>query len=426
MASAASWVVLARLGMRLLRLGSNLILTRLLFPEAFGLVAIVYALLDGLQMFSDLGVGPSVIQDRRGRDPAFLDTAWTVQVARGVVLWAIAASVAWPLAAFYGADLLAPLIVVAGFSAVLRGLQSMSFFLLQRDLSARKLAAIEAGGEAIGSLATIAIVWAERSVWGLVIGSLVGVASRTLFSHLVTESPSHRLRWEPAARRSLYRFGRWIVLATPFTFLWNQGDRLVLGRFFSLEQLGLFAIASLLVKSLQTLNDQVTGRVLLPVYAEVGKVATPGVRKRVERIRLVLMGVFLPPLWALAIAGGRVIELLYDDRYEGAGWMLEILAAGTAVRVASRVGPIHLARGESHVGLFASAAPAVFFLATAAVLWPMAGERGLVIALAGTYAFHLPVEMAVARRYGIWLPRCDALGVASTLAVIGAGWLLRS
>ena len=74
-------------GQNVLRLGSNLILTRLLFPEAFGLMALVQVFMGGLQMFSDLGIQASIIQNSRGDDPDFLNTAWTIQVIRGTCLW---------------------------------------------------------------------------------------------------------------------------------------------------------------------------------------------------------------------------------------------------------------------------------------------------------------------------------------------------
>jgi hypothetical protein len=63
----------------------DLILTRLLFPEAFGLMALVQVFMGGLQMFSDLGVNMSIIQSKRGEDPDFLNTAWTFQILRGLI-----------------------------------------------------------------------------------------------------------------------------------------------------------------------------------------------------------------------------------------------------------------------------------------------------------------------------------------------------
>ena len=73
-------------GHNILRLGSNLILTRILFPEAFGLMALVQVVLAGTEMFSDFGIRGSIVQSSRGDDPVFLNTAWTVQIGRGVLL----------------------------------------------------------------------------------------------------------------------------------------------------------------------------------------------------------------------------------------------------------------------------------------------------------------------------------------------------
>src|SRR5205085_6387616 len=60
-----------------LRLGSNLVLARLLVPQMFGIMRIVNIFAQGLQMFSDVGIGPVIIQNPRGDEPAFLNTAWT-------------------------------------------------------------------------------------------------------------------------------------------------------------------------------------------------------------------------------------------------------------------------------------------------------------------------------------------------------------
>ena len=50
---------------QVIRLASNLILTRILFPEAFGMMALVMVFLQGLAMFSDVGVGPAIMQSKR-------------------------------------------------------------------------------------------------------------------------------------------------------------------------------------------------------------------------------------------------------------------------------------------------------------------------------------------------------------------------
>ena len=82
-----------------IRLGSNLILTRLLLPEHFGLAALGMVVLTGLHMLSDVGVGAALIQHARGDEPTFHRTAFTIQVVRGLFLACVCVAIAWPMAA---------------------------------------------------------------------------------------------------------------------------------------------------------------------------------------------------------------------------------------------------------------------------------------------------------------------------------------
>ena len=74
----------------MLRFGSNLLVTRLLVPKMFGVMAIAMLVIIGLAMFSDLGLKPSVVHSRRGNDPVFLNTAWVTRILRGMLLWLFA------------------------------------------------------------------------------------------------------------------------------------------------------------------------------------------------------------------------------------------------------------------------------------------------------------------------------------------------
>ncbi|HJV94926.1 MAG TPA: oligosaccharide flippase family protein, partial [Albitalea sp.] len=132
---AGSWAVGGHVLGQAIRLGGNLILTRLLVPEAFGLMAIVYVLMIGFALFSDLGIGANIVQNPRGEDPSFLNTAWTVQIVRGIVIWVLSllSAVALPVAASFGwvkagtvyGDPLLPWVIAAfSFTAVIGGFDS--------------------------------------------------------------------------------------------------------------------------------------------------------------------------------------------------------------------------------------------------------------------------------------------------------------
>ena len=124
-----------------LRLGSNLILTRLLYPEAFGVMALVSVALVGLAMFSDMGVGPAISASPRGDERDFLDTAYTLNVMRGAVLWAATCALAWPMAQFYQAPELMQLLPAAGLTLRLGDLIGVGCTLNEPNL-ARVLSAV--------------------------------------------------------------------------------------------------------------------------------------------------------------------------------------------------------------------------------------------------------------------------------------------
>src|SRR5687768_7547642 len=83
-AKAASWTALAMLIGQIIRLGGNLIMTRLLPPEMFGVMAIVLAVQITLAMLLDIGLRTALIQSPRGDDERLLNTAWTMQIIRCV------------------------------------------------------------------------------------------------------------------------------------------------------------------------------------------------------------------------------------------------------------------------------------------------------------------------------------------------------
>ena len=120
-----------------LRLVNSYILTRLLFPEAFGQMILVTTVIVGITMLSDIGLAPSVIQSVRGDEPGFLNTAWTLQVLRGIGLWFLALLLAWPAAHIYHDSRLTLVLSVLALSTIITGFNSTNILTLARHMSVR-------------------------------------------------------------------------------------------------------------------------------------------------------------------------------------------------------------------------------------------------------------------------------------------------
>lgn len=420
--NASVWTLGGHVFDRLSHFAGNLLLTRLLFPEAFGLMAIVNAVVQGINLLSDVGIGASVIQNPKGEERDFLRTAWTLQVARGVLLFAVASAMAWPAAQLYDEPMLTTLIPVAALGSLVFGLHSPAIILWRRRLQMRKVVTLEIIASTLNVLVTVGLAWHWRSVWALAIGGISGTVLKLVVTHASGAAPPMRFHWDREASREIYRFGRWIFLATALGYFTNQGDRLFLGAILSMEELGQYAIAALILNAIVQTYQILARRVLFPVYVEIGQESGPALRARAKRIRMALMGLMLPPLCAIAVFGEPLIELLYDERYADAGWMLEWLGAGAVFQIVGASGPIQLARGESWINLLATGLRGAALLVCMLIGWRIAGTTGLVAAVAISYVVHYPVQVWIARRYGIWHPQLDAVGLIGCALAIGFGW----
>ena len=309
-----------------LRLGSNLILTRLLFPEAFGLMALVSVVLVGLAMFSDVGIGPAISQHPKGDEPEFLDTAFSINVARGALLWGLTCVLAWPMAQVYGVPELMGLLPVAGISLLISGFNPTRIDTANRHLLLGRVTLLDLVAQILGIVAIVVLALLTRSVWALVWGAIIGSAAKLILMHLLLPGRANRFQWQPQAGRDLIHFGKWIFLSTACGFLLAQGDKAILGAYLPLDQLGVYNIGYFLAAFPVLLAGAVTGRIMIPIYRDRPPAASAENAARLRRLRFALTGGVLLLLALVGIFARPLVALLYDARYLGAAPVIAALA----------------------------------------------------------------------------------------------------
>lgn len=408
-------------GQQALRFGGNLLLTRLLFPKAFGLMTLVQSFLIGLEMLSDVGITPSIVHSKRGDEPGFLNTAWTLQAVRGVILWGVACALAIPAAWFYDEPALRWMLPALGIHAVLSGLSSTKLAVADRRLSLGRLTAIDLGSYAVGLGSTILLAWWMRDVWSLVLGSFVQASLKLVASHFLLDGPRNRFRWDKTVLGEIGSYGRWIFLSTAVGYLAIQGDRLVLGRLLSVQFLGVYGVALVLSQLPSEIIRQAAGKVLFPSYSEIMRTAPEKLYGTLRKSRLLLLAAAWTGCFFLIIIGNWLIRFLYDDRYIEASWMLPVMAFGTLghALILSYDG-ILLATGNTHwLALLLTIQTSIKF-ASIFVGHYVGGERGVILGLATVTWLQYPADAWCLKRLGYWQPEIDlplvGLGLLSALA----------
>lgn len=380
----AVWTIVSYGLSQVLRLGSNLILTRLLVPEMFGLISLVYVFITALHLFSDVGIGTSLIQNKRGEEPDFLNTAWTLQVCRGVILWFCTLLLAWPIAHLYQQPQFLWLIPVVGLGTVISGFNSTSVFTLNRNMAFRPLAIFELSGQLTGIVVMIVWAWFSPTIWAILMGSFASQILQLIWSHYWNSSSPHRFMLNQEVVREILSFGKWIFVSTALTFFAEQADRLILGKILTLDMLGVYGVALTLADLPRSVTLALSSKVMFPAISKLADLPRETLRAKILKNRQPILIVLAVGLTALVSFGDVAIKILYDQRYIKAAWMLPILALGIWPRVLCNTGTeqILFAIGKIQYPAFGQL---LRFLWTSIGLWvgfSTAGLLGAIVAVA--------------------------------------------
>lgn len=335
---AGSWNLVSQVASQVMRLGGNLIMARLLLPEMFGVMVIATTVSILLHLLSDVGLRQNIIQSHRGDDPDFLNTAWTVQIIRGFLLFALTLLLAlgawlaqlaelWPADSTYAAPILPMVLAVTGLSAAIWGFQSTKIDVAVRTFQQKRVVLVDLASQVAGLVVMLVLGLLTHSIWALMLSGLVSAVVWTVLGHTALQGPTNHLRWDRSALTELIVFGRWILLSSMVGVLAMYGDRMWFGASMSAAQLGVYSIAVLILGAVQTALMKIVGAVALPAFSEAAR-ADDKQRLKALYFRFRL----LVDLLVLFICGGfltaspLLIGWMYDDRYREAGPMLAILS----------------------------------------------------------------------------------------------------
>lgn len=405
-------------GGNFLRLASNLVLTRLLFPEAFGLMALVGVVMTGVAMFSDIGIRGSIIQDKRGGEEAFLNTAWTLQIIRGFVLGLAVVLLANPIATFYEEPLLAELLMVSAIIPVIRGFGSTQVYFANREMHLGRLTALGLGSQFFDITVMVLLALWLNSVWALAIGPIIGAFAVVIATHLVMPGPRNRLQFERDTMTRMFRYGRYIFISTLGTFVIRQGDTAVLGRFVELDQLAFYRIAFFFAAVPMMLGRMLSDRVIFPLYARRPPGENDAYRRKIAKARFLMTGGLTAVVAFLALTGDWLVRLLYDPRYESAGILLVVVAVFTLPELITMTyAKLLNAAGQSGRFAIFTLTNALVQLGLLLLLVPLYGVLGAATASGLAVVLTYPLLVWMIHPLGGWGPGHDLVYAALAVAI---------
>lgn len=404
---AGLWSLVQVGALHVLRLGSNLIMTRLLVPEAFGLIALVGTVVTAFALFSDIGISRSIVRERDGADPYFLQAAWTVKILRGgiiaggVLVAALLLGLLGPRLAAEGtvyADPRLPwLIAISAFAPFMQGFESTKRELALRRIQMGRLSAVEIGAQVTSITAMVVFASLSPTVWALLAGMLVNFAAKSAGSHLFLPGPSMRLIWDAEIADRLWQFGKWLMGSSIFTFFARNADRFILGALLPAGAFGIYVIARIWIDAGQQVIQRLGDQVGFSTIGEVIRDRPADAARLYRKFQTVMDVLCLSAALALFVLGQPLIDLLYTETYAEAGSYLRILALGL---LALRFDPLNglvMNIGNSRAMMGISALRAAALCVSLPLAYDAFGLTGALFAVALSPLASVPLTLWVLR-----------------------------
>ncbi|MCU0608984.1 MAG: MOP flippase family protein [Chitinispirillaceae bacterium] len=407
----------------LMQLAQYVVLTRVLPPEDFGLIAIVMVVIGFVQIFVDAGMSEYVVVQQK-IDTAQINTLFWLGQFCGIFLfvctWLAAPAVAW----FYHNDGITFLIRIAAFGFVAIPAGQLYGSLLQKNLAFKTMAVIEVIAFACGTTAAIMIGITSRNAIALILGMIITtiVSSTAMFA-------AGRKQFMPTVGISLrqipilLRFGMYRMGERAVNFGAGNLDKLIIGRLFSMELLGYYSLAfQLAIRPLMIINP-VVNRVVFPLFAKIKEDRARLNQVFIDNVSRITFIAF--PVYAvIGLFAHPLITLLYGARFDPAAPMLQWLCVlGALWCLGNPIGSYLVAQGKVKTGFYMNCVQAIVTICALSTGFFLPFSTMLIIYVIGYTAIMWPLDyvlrwrstrMPIARHIRAW--GGNALGALLALA----------
>jgi O-antigen/teichoic acid export membrane protein len=319
---------LARLGAQgtnlLVRLGSVMILARLLDPRDFGLVGMVTAFTAFLSWFRDFGLNSAAVQFATVTDEQISALFW-INMLLGAVLGLATLAAAPAIAAFYHEPRLFGVTAVLALAFLFNAAGVQHSAMLQRRMHFTTLAVIGLIALIMGTAVAIGAALVGFQYWALVLLSIVSPLAATVgFWVAAGWIPGMPRLRRVVGIRSMIRFGSTMTLNGVIAYIAYNAAQVMIGRFWGAGALGVYTRAYLVVI--------IPGESL----GAVGEVAFSSLsRLQHDRVRLkryflkglsLLLGLTLPVAFAFTLFADDLVFVILGPKWTDAAAIIRLLA----------------------------------------------------------------------------------------------------
>lgn len=305
-ANAGAWAFALNMTNRLLTLVRAGVLANLLAPEDFGLMGIAMLVIAFVTSFTQTGFTSALVQSKRGLDRLYLDTAWTVELGRGLALAGLMVLGAPLVGDFFDSPDAVDLTRLLAAGLAIAGFTNTGVISFDKDLEFQRRFLFRATPNVVDLLVSVVLAVVLGNAWALAWGwvaSKVAAVAASYVAHPHRPRPSYD---HPAAK-AMFGFGVWTLGSQILLYLTLNIDDIVVGRVIDATALGLYQMAFTMSQLTTTEITVVVNQVAFPAYARLQDAPKRLGRAYLNTLQLVAVASF-PVAAGLWFVGAEAVE----------------------------------------------------------------------------------------------------------------------
>jgi O-antigen/teichoic acid export membrane protein len=299
------------------------LLSRLLKPEAFGLVAMASVFMVFVQIFVEQGFSNAIVQ-RKEVTPSHLDTAFWTNISVGLLMTVVSIAAAPLVANFFKQAQLIPILSWLSVSFTINALSSVQEAIFKRNLNFKPLALRTLIATIAGGCTGTAMAFAGYGVWSLIGQQLVsGSVQVTILWWSSDWRP--RLLFSRDCFRELFVFGINIVGINILNFINRQSDDLLIGYYLGPTALGYYAIAYRIYLIMTQLLTGIISQVAMSTFSRL--------QHELEKLRSAFYTfteltsfIAFPAFIGVAVLAPELVNFLFGEKWQPSVPVMQILA----------------------------------------------------------------------------------------------------
>ena len=368
-----SWVGLFRFGTRGISFFRIAIIARILSPLQFGLFGIASLMLSMIEVITEIGINVILLQIKEKIDE-YINTAWIISIIRGILIFFIIFISSFIMVQFFNAADAIYLIMLISLVPLIRGFINPAIIKFQKDLLFEKEFYYRTAIFFVESIVTITLVMLLQSpsalIWGLIAGAFFEVIISFYFIR-----PIPKIIFNYVIARHIISRGKWMNMTSIFSYFFQNGDNIAVGRIIGISALGIYEMAYKIAMLPITEISNVIVRVTFPVYL---RIADDKARMRKAYFQsLLLAAVVSVPIGLIFIIFPQdIIKIILGQKWLVAAPVFQVLAiVGVIQAIMGDSGAIFLANKKQE---YTTINTGISFLIMAIMIVPLTHAYGLI------------------------------------------------